>query len=158
MAILELLRNLHHQIIPLLLEFYFWFKLRSRCLIMAENRKLERTQKTETETDLKKIPFSLQQWRIKMNCTFTKGSQTNTKQQSNKRFIYLKTLGNFYPPGTVLACRIWIWIIGRLERATRWSQCIVTTWQNKRTKTSSTTRKPLNIALDANKLSFGFRR
>ena len=54
MAILELLRNLHHQIIPLLLEFYFWFKLRSRCLIMAENRKLQRTQKTETKTDPKK--------------------------------------------------------------------------------------------------------
>ena len=57
MAVLELLRILHKshlQMIPALPEFYLWFKLRSRCLIMAENRKLQRTQKTETKTDPKK--------------------------------------------------------------------------------------------------------
>ena len=97
MAILELLRNLHHQIIPLLLEFYFWFKLRSRCLIMAENRKLQRTQKTETKTDPKKFPshFNSGEWR--WTVLLPKGLK---QTQSNR--VILSVLFTWRPSGTFI--------------------------------------------------------
>ena len=100
MAVLELLRILHKshlQMIPALPEFYLWFKLRSRCLIMAENRKLQRTQKTETKTDPKKFPshFNSGEWR--WTVLLPKGLK---QIQSNR--VILSVLFTWRPSGTFI--------------------------------------------------------
>ena len=46
-------------------------------------------------------------------------------------YIYLQSFWNLYLPGTILACLVGIWIIGRLERASELSQSVVAAWDEK---------------------------